>query len=216
MVERRAVVWGASGHARVVADIIHAGRGTVVAFIDETGPPPSTDDSVPQLLRSRDDVLAFFEMGRATELLIAIGDNEARMRVSDWCRTRELPVVKGIHPTAIIAHSATVGIGTIVCAGAILSAGAVVGPDSIVNTAATIDHDCDLARGVHISPGVHVAGHVKIGEGAWIGIGSSVRDRVLIGSWSIIGAGSVVVTDIRNGMLAYGNPACEVRQCREG
>ena len=48
-----------------------------------------------------------------------------------------------------------------------------------------------------------------MGEGTWIGIGSCVIQGITIGGNSVIGAGSVVVKDIPDGVVAYGNP-CKV------
>jgi len=47
----------------------------------------------------------------------------------------------------------------------------------------------------------------NINKGAQIGINCSVLPRVVIGEYSIIGAGSVVTRDIPAGVVAYGNPA---------
>ena len=59
------------------------------------------------------------------------------------------------------------------------------------------------------SPHCTLCGNVQVGEGTWIGAGSTVIPGVKIGKWSVIGAGSVVVRDIPDGVLALGN-RCEV------
>lgn len=46
-----------------------------------------------------------------------------------------------------------------------------------------------------------------IKRGAQIGINACVLPRVIIGEYSVIGAGSVVTKDIPAGVVAYGNPA---------
>jgi len=48
---------------------------------------------------------------------------------------------------------------------------------------------------------------VKICRGAWIGNGSHIMKGVTIGEGAIIGANSVVITDIPPLALAFGNPA---------
>ncbi len=50
---------------------------------------------------------------------------------------------------------------------------------------------------------------VEIGADVWIGGGAIILPGVQIGSRSVIGAGSVVTTDIPEGVLAAGNP-CRV------
>ena len=57
-------------------------------------------------------------------------------------------------------------------------------------------------------PILHFAG-MQIGEGSWIGAGTTVIPGVKIGRWSVVGAGSVVTKDIPDGVLAVGN-RCEI------
>jgi maltose O-acetyltransferase len=53
---------------------------------------------------------------------------------------------------------------------------------------------------------------VRIENGVWIGNRSIVMPGVTIGANSVIGAGSVVVTDIPEGSLAMGNPARVIKK----
>jgi len=49
-----------------------------------------------------------------------------------------------------------------------------------LNTACSVDHDNEIASHVHLAPGVHTAGRVRIGEGAFLGIGTSVLPNLSI------------------------------------
>jgi acetyltransferase-like isoleucine patch superfamily enzyme len=48
---------------------------------------------------------------------------------------------------------------------------------------------------------------ILVKEGASIGAGSIVLPGVIIGRWSMVGAGSVVTKDVPDHGLVYGNPA---------
>jgi UDP-3-O-[3-hydroxymyristoyl] glucosamine N-acyltransferase len=48
---------------------------------------------------------------------------------------------------------------------------------------------------------------VRIGDGAWIGIGAIILKGVRIGAGARVAPGSVVVRDVPDGALAEGNPA---------
>jgi acetyltransferase-like isoleucine patch superfamily enzyme len=52
---------------------------------------------------------------------------------------------------------------------------------------------------------------IAIGDDVWIGSGCSVLDGVCIGRGAVIGAGSVVTTDVEAYGVAYGVPATCVR-----
>ena len=79
-----------------------------------------------------------------------------------------------------------------------------IGFCSIINNLSSIDHDCNFSNFVHISPGVNIAGYVKLGQMAWIGIGSKIINNLKIGSNSIIGAGSIILSDVKTNSLVHG------------
>jgi maltose O-acetyltransferase len=56
---------------------------------------------------------------------------------------------------------------------------------------------------------------VVIGDGAWIGNRAIVLPGVTIGARAVVGAGSVVMTDIPPRTLAMGNPARVIKRLSE-
>jgi len=48
---------------------------------------------------------------------------------------------------------------------------------------------------------------VRIGTGAWVGVGACVRQGIRIGAGAMVGAGAVVVRDVAAGTTVVGNPA---------
>ena len=78
-----------------------------------------------------------------------------------------------------------------------------------------IEDDVFLAPGVTLANDIHPGcpdSHEcmrgpSISKGVQLGINCSVLPRVVIGKYSVIGAGSVVTKDIPEGVVAYGNPA---------
>jgi UDP-N-acetylbacillosamine N-acetyltransferase len=91
-----------------------------------------------------------------------------------------------------------------------------IGENVIVNTCASVDHDCVIDDGAHVAPGAHLAARVHVGRGSWVGIGSVVKEGARIGKATVIGAGSLVLNDIPDDVLAYGSPARLVRSLSHG
>lgn len=91
--------------------------------------------------------------------------------------------------------------------GSIVMTGTKLGEFVIISTNSSIDHDNIIEDFVNIAPGVVTGGDVRIGKGAFIGMGAVIFPNVKIGKKCIIGAGSLVRHDIPDGMLAYGSPA---------
>ena len=49
-----------------------------------------------------------------------------------------------------------------------------VADSAIVNTAAVVDHECEVGEAVHVCPGALLAGRVRVGAGAFVGMGAKV------------------------------------------
>lgn len=187
-------LYGASGHGKVIKDILDAQGRKVDGFIDDN---PSINEICGFPVQHSTE--------EADEIIVSIGNNDTRKKVVvnlPNCNYAEA----AIHPSSIISESASIGNGTVVMAGTVINSDAHIGKHCIVNTGATVDHECQISDYAHIAPGAHLCGQVHVGEGTLVGVGSSVIPCVRIGKWCVIGAGSVVVNDIPDGYLAYGNP----------
>jgi UDP-N-acetylbacillosamine N-acetyltransferase len=202
----RLAIWGASGHAAVVADIVRLERRyELVCFIVDTVAP--VRHRLPAPVFSGLEQLDFLRSRGVSHLIVAVGDCAARARLAETAVSRGLELATAVHPQATIASCVDVGAGTVIVAGAVVNPGTSIGRNVIVNTAATIDHDCVIGDAVHIGPGCHLGGSVTVGRETWLGIGAIVRDRIMIGNRVVVGAGAVVVADLAGGVLTYGVPA---------
>lgn len=211
--QTRVVIWGAGGHARVVADIIRASAAYEIAgFIDDLRPDRAGDtiDSAP-ILGGRDALTSALATG-VHHLIVAFGDCNARLEEARFATSIGFTLAVAIHPRAVVAPGTRIGNGTVIAANAVVNPGVVVGDSVIVNTSSTIDHDCVIGDGAHICPGVCLAGGVQVGEASWIGAGATVADGRTVGKRSIIGAGAVVIRDIPDEVVAFGVPARVIRR----
>lgn len=200
----RAVVYGAGGHGKVVADILRSSGHIVVGFLDDGLPLTSRILGLPVL--GGGDWLK--GNGQAVDgVALGIGSNPTRAAIVERVHAAGVKVITAIHATAVIAESATIGEGTVIMAEAVVNPEAVVGVGVIINTAAIIEHDCRIGDYAHISPGAKLGGTASVGAFTHVGIGAVISNDVAIGCGSLIGAGSVVVQAIADGVIAYGVPA---------
>jgi acetyltransferase EpsM len=207
-----AVVWGASGHALVVADILRLNNEyEIVGFIDDVNLERHRQIFCDAPILGGQEQLDYLINLQMSKIIIAIGDCDARLRLADFVRAKGFELITAVHPRSTTAQNVVIGPGTVIAAGAVIGVDAQLGENIIVNTCASVDHECILDDGAHLSPGVHLGGRVVIGRGTWIGIGASIKDGVRIGAHSIIGAGSVVLHDIPDRVVATGAPATVIK-----
>lgn len=186
-------VIGASGHAKVIIDLIEEFGGTVENVYDQ-------DVNKKEIINYK--IIHNFD-NLPKKSVIAIGNNFIRKKIADE-NSFTLPSL--VHPKSFISKYAVLGEGTVVMAGVSVNAHSSIGNHCILNTNCSIDHDCIIADFVHISPNVALAGNVEIGECTHIGIGACVIQGISIGKNCVIGAGTVIIKDIPDGSTVVGNP----------
>ena len=207
----RVAIWGASGHARVVVDALRLSEpGSVAGFLDDNPARVGENFAGGRILGGQSALDDLLRDG-VRRIHIAIGHCGTRVRLAALARARGFELCAIVHPSAIIASDAEIGAGSFLAAGTIVNAAARVSENVIVNTRASIDHECQIHDGVHVGPGATLGGGVVVGNETWLGIGTQVSQLVRIGARSIVGAGSVVVREIPDNVVAYGVPARVMR-----
>lgn len=195
------LLYGASGHAKVICSCLEALNLSVTGLFDDN----------PNLLFLEGySLLGKYnpEIYPTIPLIISIGNNTIRKLISQSVYHNFGNV---IHPSAILDRIITIGVGTVVFHRAVIQRGSRIGNHVIINTGAIIDHDCSIEDFVHISPNVTLCGGVKVGEGAHIGAGTVVIPGITIGKGVIIGAGTVVIRNIPDNSTYVGNPAKKIK-----
>ena len=138
-------------------------------------------------------------------LIIGIGNNKIRGKIA--FQYPENKFLKLFHPSSVISKFSYISDGTVVMPLAVINVGVKIGEHCIINTGAIIEHDCILHDFVHVSPNATLCGSVVIGRYSWIGAGAIVIQGIKIGENVTIGAGSVVINDIPDNTIVVGNPA---------
>ncbi len=206
----RYAIWGSSGHAKVLASLIRALGGRLIATFDND-PAAQALSGVPLYIGEA----GFAQWADATAALAevrglaAIGGHRGadRLAIQQLFVRRGMALAPLVHPDASVCQSARLGAGTQVLARAVVAADAVLGAACIVNHAASVDHECVVGDGVHVAPGATVCGCVRIGARAMIGAGAVVLPRLAVGAGALVGAGAVVTRDVPAGAVVRGNPA---------
>src|SRR4051812_8289813 len=99
----RIVVWGASGHARVVADIVRLNGGEVVGFLDDVNPDRHGTTFCGSQILGGSEKLKTLKQNGVDQICLAIGLGRARLELSQRAEQCGFSLVTAIHPKAIVA-----------------------------------------------------------------------------------------------------------------
>ncbi len=142
------IIIGASGHAKVITDIIEKnGQYEIFGFLDSFK-KIGTNILGYQIIGDENHIPYLIEKEGITKGIIAIGDNWVRKEMFKKIKAinHSFDFISAIHPSASISNYATIGRGVAVMAGTVINAEAQVGDFSIVNTNASLGHDSILEK----------------------------------------------------------------------
>lgn len=192
--QQRIAVFGAGGHGKVVIDAIEHNKGFVVACVVDDRPQLGATILGHAVIGGREALLA--HCGGIDAVIVAVGDNRARMEVADWLTEQGFELQSVIHPAAVVATSATIGAGALIMPGAVVNADAHIGANAIINSGAVVEHDCEVGEGAHVAPGAVLCGGARVGACTLIGAGAVVLPGVKVGPALLVKAGTVAAKNM--------------------
>ena len=191
------ILIGGGGHCRSCIDVIEAdGRFAIRGIVDEKETLDSTLTDYPLVGREED----LLKLSRSCHnFLITIGQiksAEPRIRLFEYLKQLGITLPIVVSPLAHISRQAVLGEGTIIMHHALVNAGASVGRNCIINTKALIEHDAVIEDHCHISTAAVVNGMAKVQRCSFIGSNAVLREHIVVGEGSIVGAGVRVVQSV--------------------
>lgn len=154
--------------------------------------------------------LKSFNLNKADLLIIAITNPEVKEQVFDFYNKNNGTIITYIHPTAIIGHDVSVGVGTVFAPYSIVTTNVVLGRGCTINVFSSIGHDAVLGDFCTLSGHCDITGNVKLGDKVFMGSHAAVIPNVQVGSGVVIGAGSLVIRKIKDNTTVFGNPAKKI------
>jgi len=203
---RRILIVGAGGFGREVlqwtrdtwAD--HAGR--IAGFLSSDDRVLDGFDGCPEIIGHPDA----YRPSQGDYLLLAIGVPYVRRQVAESLLARGAAFLTLVHPTAIVAASARIGTGSILCPYAIASDACRVGWFVLMNYHTSLGHDASAGDFAVLSPYATLGGKAHIEEDVFLGLHASVGPGKTVGARSKVSANSCVLSDAGEAAFVHGVP----------
>ncbi|MFT4165250.1 MAG: NeuD/PglB/VioB family sugar acetyltransferase [Microlunatus sp.] len=204
---RQVVLVAASGLAREVAATISRLPDTQVAAV--------LDDAREVWDRVVGDVSVSGPIERIDEyptagIVICAGKGRSRKAIARRLAERGIGrdrYVSIIDPSVTIHQTCSIGVGCILLANVVLTCDVRLGDHTVAMPNATLTHDDTLEAFVTVCAGVVLGGGVQVNEAAYLGMGAAVRENATVGECSVLGMGSVLLSDLPANETWAGVPA---------
>ena len=140
----------------------------------------------------------------------ALGDSHWRKHYADIINGKGGHFINIIHKTALVSPNASIGTGCIIGPYSIISTNVKVGNHVMIQAYDDFGHDSEIGDYASIESYVFLGGYARVGELATMHTKSSIIPHKSIGKGCVVGFGSVVMRNFKNGVHVFGNPATKI------
>jgi len=184
---------------------LHSGdHGGSVGFLDDNQHCLDTFPDLVSLWRGR---ISEYSPQPGDRLLMAIADPAVKLKVGEHLIARGALFASFAHPKAIISPDTLIGVGCILCPFSVVCCNVRVGNFVSMNIGALVGHDSIVGDGGTLSPHSDVAGQVELERGVFLGCQTVILPKTKVGEFARVGAGSVVISNVRSHSTMMGVPA---------
>lgn len=187
------------------------GQHTVVAVLDDD-PARHGQPFGSSVVRGGIDAVHDFP---DAELLACVGPGSGRRAIAtrlDATGVGDDRWATAIHPSVSERSALQVGSGSILLQGVVATADVSLGDHVVIMPNAVLTHDCVVESFSTLCAGVCLGGAVRVGANAYLGMNAAVRQGLRIGPDSVLGMGSVLLSDLPAGQTWAGVPATRLRE----
>lgn len=210
------ILLGLGGHAHSVVDSIErTNEYHIIGFLDREERNGQYFRNY-QVLGTDNELEKYYNCGikNAFVTIGFMGHGATRNRLYHRLKQIGYRIPNIIDHSSIISADVKFGEGIFVGKKVIVNANAEIQNMCIINTGAIIEHDCCIEEYSHISVGSVLCGGVSVGRETFIGANATIIQEKHIGNHVIVGAGTVIVKNIEDNRIRYGNQE-KKRDCRE-
>lgn len=184
---KQLIIVGAGGLGREVACWALDAKWNVAGFLDDN---PKALVKIPMPIPILGS-LADFVPRNGLYLVIAIGQPSVRRSMQASFLEMGAQFANIIHPTAVVAQTARLGIGLVIAPFSLISAHTLVGDGVVLNYHTVIQHDAEVGAWSQLNSHADVGPSSILGEEVLVGTHAVIPPRVRVPSRSLIAPNKV-------------------------
>lgn len=201
--------WGREVYTAVIeTEQYKSGKLKVKGFLDsKTDALDGLRGDYPPILCSPHD----YEVQNNDIFFIALGDSMQRKKYA------ELIIEKGgnfytyVSNKAFVNPTAQIGKGSFIAGFTTVSDNVTIGDHVIVHPFSSIGHDVKVGDYSTLLSYVFMGGYSEVGEMSTMNPKSMIIPHKRVGNNVSVGAGSVVIRNVKDGLSVHGNPAVKIK-----
>lgn len=140
------------------------------------------------------------------EFVFAIASPKIKQQIAELLKAKGAKFAKVVHPSSIVGEFCNIGEGLVVTPRAKISPNVTIG-DFVTVLGCGIGHDAVIGSYSTICGYAAISGHVVLGQRVFVGTSAVVAPSRKVGDDAFICMGSMVMTNIKSGTRVIGNPA---------
>ena len=170
-----------------------------------------------------------FKMFGGEDSKVCIGDLEAIKAYMEVNKEVIVPMLDmtninaRIEPGCFIREHVTIGDNAVIMMGAVINIGVKIGEGTMIDMGAVLGGRVEVGKRCHVGAGAVLAGVIEppsaspviLEDDVLIGANAVVIEGVHIGKGAVVGAGSIVTSDVPAGAVVVGNPARIIKEQKD-
>jgi len=137
----------------------------------------------------------------------AMGDMQWKMKCSNTILDKGGEFFNLVHPSTIVMDNVSLGKGLIIMPNVLISNDSTIGNYVTIQAFTAIGHDCKIGDFGQLNSYSFMGGACELEKSVTLNPQSVLLPKIKVGEYAVVGAGSVVIKNVKPQTTVFGNPA---------
>lgn len=202
------LIIGARGFGRDIFHVAQECRGyntdfIIKGFLDDKPDALNDFKNYPPII----DTVENYNIQKDDVFICALGDVASKKKFSVIILEKGGEFISLIHNVSSINETAKIGKGCIIRYNALIACEAVIGDFTTIQSMSIVGHDAKVGKWCYIDSFSDIGGGAELEDEVTVYPNAVVHPRKKVGEGAVVGAGAVVIRNVKNNTTVCGNPA---------